>query len=570
MSLRGDPVSPPSRLALPRLQLALAGPLLITVLFLLLVVAVDPLHNFPVSDDWEYARTAQTLLATGQFVRSPLVQATAFFPAVWGALFSAALGATFTALRLSTLPLGLGAVLAFYGALGELGFDSGRRLLGALTLMVSPLFVFFTHSFMTDVPFLFWLLAGLWLSLRALRLERPGLALAGSVCAALAFLTRQLGLALPLALAIVILAQRPRAEWPRWLAASLALPLLTAAAFFAWQSLDRQATWADLSITGVGTLQFLLRPQTPAELARRVVLGAVSLGLYLLPLWLAASPIAGPHAWRALRGRPLLVAGLAVFVLGSAAYFGLRGEWWPYLTDSVTRAGLRPFLAHYGYLAGDRRPPFFPPPVWIGLTLLGALAGAALLGLAAAWAAPALLRRRSPALQLFYLLNLVLMLPTLVFVLVYERYFLALLPGAIGLLLDATRQVRWSRRWAAAGLAVTAAFSIGLMWDYWGWHAVRWTEAQALVARGLPLDQLDAGYEWDGWQLSAEAYRYIQAHGVPMTFNPWEYVIDPRVMLTFTVVPGYRVERTLPFFSPFRLGGADRVYVLVRQGSAPP
>jgi hypothetical protein len=47
-------------------------------------------------------------------------------------------------------------------------------------------------------------------------------------------------------------------------------------------------------------------------------------------------------------------------------------------------------------------------------------------------------------------------------------------------------------------------------------------------------------------------------------------VIDPQVMLTFTVVPGYRVERELPFFSPFRAGGLDRVYVLRRAAGALP
>src|SRR5258707_12773779 len=78
------------------------------LLFALLVVAVNPLHNFPMGDDWEYARTVQRLLTTGQFYRSPVVQATAFFPAVWGVLFSSIFGFSFNTLRLSTLPLAAG------------------------------------------------------------------------------------------------------------------------------------------------------------------------------------------------------------------------------------------------------------------------------------------------------------------------------------------------------------------------------------------------------------------------------------------------------------------------------
>src|SRR5260370_16617055 len=88
-------------------------PVACLLLFALLVVLANPLHDFPMGDDWEYARTVQRLLTTGQFYRSPVVQTTAFFPAIWGALFSSILGFSFTTLRLSTLPLPPGALAAF-------------------------------------------------------------------------------------------------------------------------------------------------------------------------------------------------------------------------------------------------------------------------------------------------------------------------------------------------------------------------------------------------------------------------------------------------------------------------
>src|SRR5712675_1483528 len=93
------------------------------LLFGLLVVAINPLHDFPMGDDWEYARTVQRLITTGKFYRSPVVQATVFFPALWGALFSWLLGFSFITLRLSTLPLAAGALAVFYLMLRELGFE---------------------------------------------------------------------------------------------------------------------------------------------------------------------------------------------------------------------------------------------------------------------------------------------------------------------------------------------------------------------------------------------------------------------------------------------------------------
>src|SRR5258708_37113902 len=91
--------------------------------FALLVVLANPLHDSPMGDDWEYARTVQRLLATGQFYRSPVVQATVLFPALWGALFSWLWGFSFTTLRLSTLPLAAGTLALFYLILAELGFE---------------------------------------------------------------------------------------------------------------------------------------------------------------------------------------------------------------------------------------------------------------------------------------------------------------------------------------------------------------------------------------------------------------------------------------------------------------
>ena len=109
--------------------------------------------------------------------------------------------------------------------------------------------------------------------------------------------------------------------------------------------------------------------------------------------------------------------------------------------------------------------------------------------------------------------------------------------------------------------------SVGLMWDSWSWHEVRWARSQALVARGVPLEKLDAGYEWSGWHLSDKAYAFLQTQHRPLITDPWQAVIDPQYMVTFSVVPGYHVAEVWPFYSPFRPGGADQLLLLEREGS---
>jgi len=562
-------------------------------LFVLLAALVNPLHNLPVGDDWEYARSVQHLLASGEFYRSPLVQATVFAHVLWGALFAQALGFSFVALRLSTLPLAAGALAGFYGVLGQLGFPLGRRVLGVLALMVTPLFVFYSQSFNTEVPFLCWLLLGLWCSLRALRTDRLRWMWAGSVFSALAFLTRQIGLALPAAAALVVmadafLAERPRRRGPLWLAASVALPLLAVVGFYGWQALAGQTSWADSAITGQGTLGFMLSAQFVPAAARRVVLMGVTLALYMLPLWLAFLPGWRRAARALLGGRRWLQLGglvLAAAVAGSVAYFGLRGEWWPYYQESLTRAGLGPSLAFFAF-PRDLRPPFLPLPFWVGMSLVGALLAALLAaglvrGVGRLLVAPgrplARLRAASllcaawqalgPGRALVAAMSMLLLAAVLVFPIVYARYFLPLLPGAIILFLSAVRRLRPSPALAGGSLLVMGLLSVALMWDSWNWHEVRWARSQALVARGVPLEKLDAGYEWSGWHLSDEAYAFLQAAHRPLITDPWQAVIDPQYMVTFSLVPGYHVVEVWPFYSPFRPGGADQLLLLERGAS---
>ena len=574
------------------------------LLFALLVALANPLHDFPMGDDWEYANTVLKLITTGQFYRSPVLQPSAFFPALWGALFSWLLGFSFTTLRLSTLPLAAGTLAIFYLILGEFGFAPVRRVLGTLTLMVAPLFVFNALSFMTDVPFLFWVVASMWCSLRAFRLGRVSWLLAGSACAALAFLTRQLGLALTPAAALLVLVYRPRADWPRWLAASVVLPAAAAALFFAYETVSGHSTWADAAVTGAGTLQFIFSPDLPLAVASRVVMMLVSVNMYLLPLWLAFGR-QGRRA-RAAFGRlnGWLRAGaalLAVFAAGSVTYFGARGQWWPYSQGSLTNAGLWPSLAFYAY-PNDVRPPFLPLPVWAAFTYLGAALAvvyvlsviAALAGRVRDFPTPlhfggrvtALVSKEggskavatpgradewlrwaravSPARAVIYLSSLALLSLVLVYPVFFERYFLPFMPAAIILLLDVTGGLRPSLVLAGVALVLAGIFSVGLMRDYFDWHAARWEGSQALVAVGLPLEKLDAGYDWSGWFLADEAYDYMSANEIPVTRDPFQYVIDPEYMVTFTEQPGYQVAQEWPFYSPFRQGGADHLLLLER------
>src|SRR5712664_3532824 len=85
--------------------------LLIIVIWLLAVVLIHPQGNFPLSDDWAYGGAVKSLLDSGSVKLPDWCAPNLIAQMFWGALFCLPTGFSFTALRVSTLVLGLLGVL---------------------------------------------------------------------------------------------------------------------------------------------------------------------------------------------------------------------------------------------------------------------------------------------------------------------------------------------------------------------------------------------------------------------------------------------------------------------------
>jgi len=82
------------------------------VLWVVMALLAKPVGDFPINDDWVYGLSVKALLETGRF-SLPSPASTNLLPqAYWGALFCLPFGFSFTALRISTLVLGLIGVVA--------------------------------------------------------------------------------------------------------------------------------------------------------------------------------------------------------------------------------------------------------------------------------------------------------------------------------------------------------------------------------------------------------------------------------------------------------------------------
>jgi len=88
-----------------------------------------------------------------------------------GSLILPPFGFSFTALRFSTLTLGLIGAIGTYLLLREVNANQKISWLGALLLVVNPLYFGLANSFMTDVPFVALSVLSFYFLIRGLKRE---------------------------------------------------------------------------------------------------------------------------------------------------------------------------------------------------------------------------------------------------------------------------------------------------------------------------------------------------------------------------------------------------------------
>ncbi|MFC1591570.1 glycosyltransferase family 39 protein [Thermodesulfobacteriota bacterium] len=490
-------------------------PLLLLVIWLGMAAAVNPVGEFPLNDDALYARVVQALVEEGVLIPSDWQAMTLVAQAVWGALFCLLTGFSFTALRISTLVLGLVGVWAAYGMLKEVGCSSRRAFAGALMLAVNPLYFVLSYTFMTDVPCLaIMLLTGLFL-MRALRCGSPGTLAFGTLFAIIAVLIRQTSLIIPLAFLPAYVLSR-RLSLKSCLAALVpaAGAVVSLKCYNVWLSMINQDPYA--YVKGVQPVSifmlFVLKSfgDSVERLVMRFGMSFTYAGLLLLPLAVPAAL----SVWRDM-SRASRRFSLAGVLLVLASFVGLLirdGRLMPLSGNVLYNFGLGPQLLVDVYRFDMFRAPALPLWCWFVVTFMGVLgAGSLLLLLAAcAWRLAALLfARAEETVRGWGLMLLTAVCGYVVYLMFapyyFDRYILplfALLLPLLALRLYGPVPMRRAGVWAtAAFLALLGLFSTAATHDYLEWNRARWRAIRFLVDEvGADPCDVNGGIEYGGWQ----------------------------------------------------------------------
>ena len=500
--------------------------LILCVLFTLAaILAARPFAEGGYIDDFSYIHMAKTLAETGRFAYNGWPTAMLGIQVWWGAAWVWLFGFSFTLVRLSVLPLALGAVALVYLLARRARLSAYDSLFAALLTGLSTLFLPLAPTFMTDIPGFFFLLACLYGFTRAAdaadavpsRITQTVAwrALAwlaiGTLCGVLGGTIRQPVWFAPIACAAVLCLWRfgglSRSDRLAFRMASLLCGVIGMVALVVgtrWFSQQPYAIPTKLpSLEAVAQFRFV-------SIAREAVTVATECALKVLPAILFCLPWIVEHVSTGLRTRwGRITAG----VTAVAMVMVLAGT----LTQS--------FEGPLGLLSGSWRPTGHTlHDLGVGLIRCGVLGVAVAVAVAAtvamdrACSLPTAARRLPPAviLPLAYLVpyGASLLLVSQTTDGIFPRYYLPFLPALTCGILSCTRSLPTAHSGGAAHSAAADRRSV-LGWLLVGFFALRGiailhdefadtrTRLEAislLQQKGVPRERITSKWVIDGWE----------------------------------------------------------------------
>jgi hypothetical protein len=537
------------------------------------IFLVGPRGEFFVNDDWSFVKAFESFVASGR------VTSTGWGPnyapggpallvhLLWGRLFTLFAGQSITVLRISVLVMGILGSLGMLVLLRRAGCAALPSLMGALAVVVNPLYLSQSFTYMSDVTFAALSVYALLFLLLAAQTRSLWLLAAGfGVCLA-AILVRQIGAAIVAAFLWMCLVH------PRGRDMGFTRSLLTAAVvvFVPWFFYE----YLLFSRGGTHILQHQVVQNMVRNCAecgswsgyvRFVSCNALGVllycGLFTSPIWIL-------RFGQFMKKKGFLVfLGCAVFAFAAAQLGILTGSieppvfFWP---NIIFDFGIGPILLKDTAILGISRQGHLPAWAYYIWALVATLGVGIILGRGRI-AIAGLFKREGHAGQSRFIADVAFWSALFYTCIIcasgfHDRY---LIPLFIWLLVwlaveDPERgtPVRSPGMIAASAaiIGVIGVLSVVCTRDFMEMKRTL-LKAQRYVAAELRLApcSIDGGFEFNGYHCYQSTYR-------PTPGKSWWWVHDEKAVLTLGPLPGYQVERVFPFRR--WLGPDGAVHVLI-------
>jgi len=513
------------------------------------VLLAWPFADLAFGDDVAYSHVAYMLSRTGHLVFNSWEAAMMLQQAYWGALFIRLFGFSFVCMRLSTIPLALGAVLLCYKLVRRAGLRPQNALFVTLLFALCPLYLPLAVSFMTDVPAIFFMFASFYSFARAEESagERGsyGWLALGALLGFIGGTGRQIVWLVPVIVLPYLAWVKRKHRWLRLSAEAAWVGVLAA--------LNYTTFWFNHQLYAVfqppvlGEIKLAIKhPLATVNITARLCMMIVLLVLPAAIPFLVQSAV---DTWRGPRLRKILVATLLLMVLAAIAIHPSLASL-PWVSNTLDWQGIH----GDGPLPG--RPIVLIRPIRAILAVAVYVAVCLLAGelnkigdlAKVVWPAVRDANGKTFTLVAMSLVSAVYF-PLIVVrasgFTIFDRYLLPLLPCVSTLLLllceaknpADERMLRRAVRVSWTLLIVFGSYTILSTQDYWSLARARVAATKKLETAKIPRSEVDAGMEYNGWtQLMINGrLNWWYVKNPPGAYRPG-YGITP------DVVPAYRLE----------------------------
>jgi hypothetical protein len=569
---------------IPEVNSDFINALLITIIWVFMIILVNPIGDFPLNDDWAYGWTVKTLLETGRFQLSDWTATNLLPQALWGTLFCLPFGFSFTALRFSTLTLGLAGVFATYGLLREAKANPQIALLGSLLVTLNPLYFGLSNSFNSDVPSFAFFILSVYFLVRGNNLKsRFNLAI-GLLFSLVAILNRQSSLIILPAFGIACLLQK-RLSLKNSITSFFPtlVGLLVYSAYSHWlDTTERTPLLYGFQIEKLMETLSSGAKTIASTYIENTFLFAIYLGLFLFPLLVLQFSL---QFKRFSAQQKLISLCLTLFLLGIGITFILNRSFMPMIGNALNELGLGPITlgGYNSFLNQNRYLRLLVRGSWAFLTLVG-LIGASILLQYFLWTIQLLITRKNQLEQDWLLVFL--FASTFLYLLPigginksywFDRYLILPLPLIMTSTVALARQFSEGRSFKPRIVAISlisllllGTFTITATHDYLSWNRVRWYALDHLMqnSKALP-NQIGGGFEFNGRYFGSqiETCNPEFQKNLVQTSASWEDFscfwddANRNYMLSFIPKEGYRPQAVYSFrrWLPWR---EERLYVL--------
>jgi hypothetical protein len=514
------------------------------LLWITIIIIINPLGDFPLNDDWCYGKSVKTLYEDGYLKLYNWGEMTLIGHVFWGYFFTEIFGFSFTVLRFSTLVMGFATILGIYELCKLANVPRWMTLFGTVLCIANPIFLSLSFSFMTDVPSYCLIIWAFYFFVKGIKTEAWQPIWWAIFFCCWVYIIRQLAWVLPVTWLITVLIVKKRTLQNLLKAITPLIVLILFMLIFSYIMetndlfQDRYNSKLKLLIENIKNIniQFII------SVFLYFFISMAYLGFLLAPIYLfycSRYKFKGNRIWIIIW--TVLVTGILI----------RYGKILPSLHNIWIDFGVGPttLVDHSGnFTIGPS--PRAPKLFWQIITVIGVFSSVVLLFRLKELVFSVVKKKVISPIAVLSFVFCVIYLSPFLLVGVYDRYLLPLFPVTIVFLGAGIQKIpqKTHQYLSIAFLGLLLLFSVCATHDYLSWNRVRWVALNELTDSGVSKNHINGGVEFVTW------YHFSEEK------EKWWESVTPIYTLVFKpqknkkIKSEYNYSRWLP--------GKGKIYVL--------